>query len=201
MHSTCVPLLFAYTLVRNVVGLRSQTEAFLPIYIDALPLQQLNRIQRMTLIFCVWNFPTVRRFHCPRVNWNGLTDSWEWLYQTTSNSSVTSRERRSSQRSVTSSHAWAQDIELKEDSKNDVLNCLNPVWLRLHNALLVRSHIKLVTVHLFHWPRWKKTSHRFTTNSFFYQNEGRTVYLKQENELSKPRLMVGWAQLLRTTCP
>ena len=156
MHSTCVPLLFAYTLVRNVVGLRSQTEAFLPIYIDALPLQQLNRIQRMTLIFCVWNFATVRRFHCPRVNWNGLTDSREWLYQTTSNSSVTSLERRSSQRSVTSSHAWAQDIELKEDSKNDVLNCLNPVLLRLHNALLVSSRIKLVTVQLFHWPRWKK---------------------------------------------
>ena len=51
MHSTCVPLSFAYTLVRNVVGVRSQAEAFLPIYIDALPLQQLNRYQRMTLIF------------------------------------------------------------------------------------------------------------------------------------------------------
>ena len=91
--------------------------------------------------FCVWNLATVHRLHCPRVNWSGLTDSSEWLYQTRSNSSVASLKRTSSLRSVTSSHAWAQDLELKEDSKNNVLKCLNPVLLRLHNALLVRSHI------------------------------------------------------------
>ena len=101
------------------------------------------------MISCVWNFATVRRLHCLKVNRNGLTDSSEWLYQTTSKSSITSLKR-------TSFHAWAQDLELNEDPKNYVLNCLNPVLLRLHNALLVRSHIKLVMVNLFHWPRSKK---------------------------------------------
>ena len=201
MHGTCVPLSFAHTRLRNVVGLRSQAGALLSNYSDALSLQQRNPIQRMTLIFCVWNFATVRRLHCPRANWNGLRDSSEWLYQTTSNSSVTSLKRRSSQRSVTNSHVWAHDVELNEDSKNDVLNCLNPVLLRLHNALVVRSHMQVVIVNLFHWLRSKKPPQRFRTNSFSYKNECRTVYLKQGNELSKQRVMVGWAQLLRTTCP
>ena len=141
MHGTCVPLWFAYTQVRFSVGLRSWTGAFLPIYIIALSLQQRNRIQGMTLIFCVWNFATVRRLHCPRVNWSGLTDSSEWLYRTKGINSVASLKRTSSLRSVTSSHAWAQDLELKEDSKNNVHKCLNPVLLRLRNALLVRSQI------------------------------------------------------------
>ena len=61
-------------------------------------------------------------------------------------------KRTSSQRSVTSSHAWAQDLKLKEDSENDVLNSLNPVLLRLHNSLVVRSHMKVVIVKLLHWP-------------------------------------------------
>ena len=155
----------------------------------------------MTLIFCFWNFATVRRPHCPRVNWNGLTDSSQWLYQATSNSSLNSLKRTSSQRIVTSSHPWAQDLKLKQDSENDVLNSLNPVLLRLHNTLVVRSHMKVVIVNLLHWPCWIKTSHRFGTNSFSYKNECMTVYLKQENELSKPHLTVGWAQLQRTTCP
>ena len=84
-----------------------------------------------------------------------LTHRSDYIKQK-SNSSVTSLKRTSSQRSVTSSHAWAQDLELKDDSENDVLNCLNPVLLRLHNALLVRSHINLVIVNLVHWPRSKK---------------------------------------------
>ena len=154
----------------------------------------------MTLIFCVWNFATVRRFHCPRVNWNGLTDSSEWLYQTTSNICVTSLERKFSQRSVTSSHAWAQDFELTEASENDVLNCLNPVLLRWHTAIVVKNHIKVVIVNLLPWAPSKKT-HRFLTNSFSYKHECRTVCLKQGNELSKPRVMLGWLQLLRITCP
>ena len=148
--------------------MRSQAGALTPIYNDALSLQQRNRIQMMTLISCVWNFATVRRFHCPRVNWNGLTNSSEWLRQTTSNSSVTSLKPTSSQRCVTRSHAWAKDFDLKEDSENDVLKSPNPVLLRLHNALVVRSQIKVVIVELFHWPRSKKRIGlgviRFTTN-------------------------------------
>ena len=57
MHGTCVPLWFAYALVRNDVGLRSQAQGFLPNYIDALSLQQRKRIQWMTLIFVSGTLP------------------------------------------------------------------------------------------------------------------------------------------------
>ena len=139
MHGTCVPLLFAYTRMRNVAGLRSSAGAFLPNYIDGLSLQQRKRIQRMTLIFCVWN---LQPFTASIALGSIGTGSPEWLYQTTSNSSLISLKHTSSQRSVTNSHAWAQDLELKEDSKNDVLNCLNLVLLSLQNSLVVRSHMK-----------------------------------------------------------
>ena len=97
-----------------------------PIYNIALSLQQRNRIQGVTLIFCVWNLATVRRLHCPRVNWSGLTDSSGWLSQTRSNSSVASLKRTNSLRSVTSIHAWAQNLELKEDSKTMYSSALSP---------------------------------------------------------------------------
>ena len=102
-------------------------KVFYPIILTRFHYNSGNEFNGWHWFFCVWNFATVRRFHCPRVNWNGLTDSSEWLYQTTSNICVTSLQRMFSQRSVTSSHAWAQDFELTEASENDVLNCLNPV--------------------------------------------------------------------------
>ena len=156
----------------------------------------------MTLISCVWNFATVRRPHCPTVNWNGLTDSSEWLYQTRCNSSKISLKRTSSQRSVTSSHAWAQDLSLKEDSENDVLNSLNPVLLRLQNTLVVRSHMKVVIVFLLHWPCSIK-KHRIALGLIRFptkMNVWRFTSNKKMNYLNH-RVMVGWVELLRTTCP
>ena len=151
-------------------------------------------------IFCVCNIATVRRLNYRR----GQLDRAHWpirvILSNNKNSSENSLKRASSQRSVTSSHAWAQDLELKEDSENDVLNCPNPALLRLHNTLVVRSKMKVLIVNLIHWPQSKKRIDS-RTNSFSYKNESRTVYLKQGDEISKPRVMLGWVQLPRTTCP
>ena len=76
------------------------------------------------------------------------------------------------------------DFDLKEDSENDVLKCPNPVLLRLHNALVVRSQIKVVIVELFYWPRSKKRIGlgliRFTTN----MNVGRFTSNEERNYLN-----------------